>query len=200
VAVNEITTTQPGCGKTLDELSDYLSHDRIPFDATIETCPECLNTLDALERLGQLSRDLLAEEADDQPPLPDSWIGNIMTNIQREMRAGRSLPLEHPDPRVAMTVTEGALRALVRAAGDSVTGILIGKCDITGDVEAPGAAITVTVTASLAWGQSGPLQASRVRARIYDALSQHTTLNIAAVDVTIHDIHNTDTAARNELQ
>lgn len=193
------TTMRPlSCGKTVDELSNYLSHDRTPFDATIETCPECLNALDALERLGELSRNLLAHEAQDEPPLSDSWIDGIMANIQREMRAGRSLPLEHPDPRVTITITEGALRALVRAAGDDVSGILIGKCDITGDAETPGAAITITVTASLAWGESGPAKAAQVRARIYDAVAQHTTLNITAVDVVIQDIHESPEMADKE--
>ena len=55
------------CGKTIDEISDYLESGRAPYDAEIETCPECLNALDALSRAGRLSRELIAADAADLP-------------------------------------------------------------------------------------------------------------------------------------
>ena len=48
------TTRALDCGKTIQELSAYLAADRIPFDPTIETCPECLNALHALAQVSQL--------------------------------------------------------------------------------------------------------------------------------------------------
>ncbi|THG30345.1 Asp23/Gls24 family envelope stress response protein [Glaciibacter flavus] len=188
--MTEITPTVLDCGKTLDELSDYLAADRTPFDASIETCPECLNALEALERLGQLSRDLLEHEAEQLPPVSEAWIQTIMTSISQEMRAGRSLPLAHPDPQVQLSITEGAIRSLVRATGDSIDGILIGRCILDGDVETPGAPIHLTVSASIAWGNSGPERADLVRTRLYAALRQHTDLNIAGIDITIENIHD----------
>ncbi|MBT2516625.1 Asp23/Gls24 family envelope stress response protein [Streptomyces sp. ISL-90] len=187
--MNDLTRTQLDCEKSLDELSDYLSRDRTPYDESIETCPECLNALEALERLGPLSRDLIAEDAAALPPLSDSWIGRIMTNIHREMRSGRSVPISHSDPHVTVTVTEGAIRALIRAAGDAVTGILVGRCELLGDLDTVDAPITVRVTASIAWGESVPGLADEVRVQVYRALAQHTQIRVVSVDVAIEDVH-----------
>ncbi|NKF32981.1 Asp23/Gls24 family envelope stress response protein, partial [Pseudomonas sp. BGM005] len=91
----------------------------------IESCPECLNALDALERAGRLSRDLIDDEASRLPAPPESWFERIFATIHEELRAGRSFPISHPDPRVHITVTEGAVRALLRDSGDSIDGAYI---------------------------------------------------------------------------
>lgn len=177
------------CGRTVEELSDYLAADRTPRDPHIESCPECLNALQGLSRVAQLSRDLLAQDAADLPPAPESWIKGIMANIQNEVRAGRSLPLSHPDPRVALSVTEGAVRALIRSVGDGIPGIVIGRCRLEGDVEEPGAPIEVNVTASIAWGESIATTTALLREGIVEALGRHTELNIDAVNVVVEDLH-----------
>ena len=112
-----------------------------------------------------------------------------MANIQNEVRAGRSLPLSHPDPRVSLSVTEGAVRALIRSVGDGIPGIVIGRCRLEGDVEELGAPIEVTVTASIAWGESIATTTALLRERIVEALRRHTELNIASVDVVVEDLH-----------
>ena len=80
------TTRALDCGKTIDELSDYLAMDRIPFDPTIETCPECLNALHALDQIAQLSRDLLDNDAAHLPPR------YFLRSRPASMLSGDSLP------------------------------------------------------------------------------------------------------------
>lgn len=181
--------TNLGCGKTIEEISDYVEGGRSPYDPEIETCPDCLNALDALERAGRLSRDLVAADAAEMPEPSENWFRGVMTAVRAELRAGRSIPLSHPDPRVSMTVTEGAVQALIRASGDAIDGVFVGHSRIVGDVEVPGAPIAIDITASVAWGTSLPAAAAAVRRAVTDALAQHTELNITAVDVTVEDLH-----------
>lgn len=177
------------CGKTIDEINEYLESGRSPYDPEIETCPDCLNALDALERAGRLSRDLIAADAAEMPEPSENWFNGVMTAVRAELRAGRSIPLSHPDPRVSMSVTEGAVQSLIRASGDSVDGVFIGHSRIVGDVEVPEAPIAVDITASVAWGESLPAAAGAVRQAVSDALARHTELNVTAVDVTVEDLH-----------
>lgn len=181
--------TNLGCGKTIEEISDYVESGRSPYDPEIETCPDCLNALDALERAGRLSRDLVAADAAEMPEPSENWFRGVMTAVRAELRAGRSIPLSHPDPRVSVTVTEGAVQALIRASGDAIDGVFVGHSRIVGDVEVPGAPIAIDITASVAWGTSLPAAAAAVRRAVTDALAQHTELNITAVDVTVEDLH-----------
>ena len=67
------------CGRTIDELSSYVEAGRTPPDPHIESCPDCLNTLEALERVGQLSRDLVADDAERMPRPPESWFEGILS-------------------------------------------------------------------------------------------------------------------------
>ncbi|MDD7928736.1 Asp23/Gls24 family envelope stress response protein [Microbacterium thalli] len=177
------------CGKTIDEISDYLESGRSPRDPEIETCPECLNALDALSRAGRLSRELIAADAAELPEPAENWFHGVMTAVRAELRAGRSIPLSHPDPRVSMSVTEGAVQALIRASGDAIEGVYIGHSRIVGDVEVPYAPIEIDITASVAWGESLPAAAGAVRRAVSEALAQHTELNVTAVDVTVEDLH-----------
>jgi phenylpyruvate tautomerase PptA (4-oxalocrotonate tautomerase family) len=112
-----------------------------------------------------------------------------MNNIHQEMRAGRDLPIHHSDPRVRISVTEGAVRALIRAIADDIDGLIVGKCELLGDADQPGAPITVHLTASVIWGRSIPELSTTLRELVSTALSQHTELNIVAIDVTIEDVH-----------
>lgn len=177
------------CGKTVDEISDYLEAGRTPFDPDIETCPECLNTLDALSRAGRLSRELLDADARALPEPSAGWFEGVMTAVRAEMRAGRSIPISHPDPRVDASITEGAVHALIRATGDRVRGVYVGRSEIIGDVEQPGAPISIGLTASVAWGVDIRAAADGVRTAVAAALATHTELDVRAIDVEIHDVH-----------
>ncbi|MFJ4253900.1 Asp23/Gls24 family envelope stress response protein [Microbacterium sp. NPDC090003] len=177
------------CGTTIDQLSDYLDRDRTPRDPHIETCPDCLNALEALERVGRLSRDLIDADAAELPAPPESWFERIFTSIQEELRAGRSLPISHPDPRVQITVTEGAVRALLRDSGDAIDGVFISRTEIVGDAETLGAPVEINLTASVRFGTSIQHLTDELREVAYAALATHTDLNVAAVNISVEDIH-----------
>lgn len=176
-------------GHTIEQLSDYLAAGRQPFDPSIESSPGCQIALAAMMRLRSVSLSLLESEAVDEPARDDSWVAGILNSIGLEAQAGRSIPVQHPSGMASLSLTEGAVRGLVRAAGDSVTGVLIGRCTLQGDVTVPGSPITVLVDASVFWGEPIPTAAAKVREAIYAELLRHTELNIVAIDVTVHDVH-----------
>ncbi len=186
------------CGRTIEELSAYLESGRTPVDPHIESCPECLNAIEALERVGQLSRDLIADDAAHLPRPPQSWFEGILSAIHSELRAGRSFPIHHPDPRVTITVTEGAVRALVRTSADALDGIYIGRTEIIGDAETPGAPVQIELTASVAWGRSIPDLTASLRELVYRVLAQHTELNVTAVNVAVDELHGITPAGEPE--
>lgn len=198
--MTEDTRVALDCGRTVEELSAYLADGGTPFDPTIETCPECLNALEGLAGVSALSQELLAAEAATIEPPPESWLHDLMANISAEARAGRSLPLRHPDPRVAATVTEGAVRALIRSVGDGVDGLLVGACTLVGDVEALGAPIRITVRVSVPWGHAAMPLGAELRGRLGAALAEHTDLLVETIDVVVTDVHEpafiSDGAAR----
>lgn len=177
------------CGTPVEALSEYLDNGREPYNAHIETCPECLNALEALSRVGQLSRDLVQDDAAHMPTPTESWFEGILSAVTAELRAGRSFPIHHPDPRVTITVTEGAVRALVRASGDAIDGIVVGRTEIIGDAETPGAPVRIELTASVAYNRPAPELIESLRRVVYDVLARHTELNVTAVDVTVLDVH-----------
>lgn len=185
------TPTTLDCGTTIERLTDYLEAGRLPVDAHIEACPECLNALEALERVGRLSRDLIADDAARLPATSDGWFERILTTIHSELRAGRSFPISHPDPRVHITVTEGAVKALLRTTGDSLDGVYISRTRIDGDAEEPGAPVQITLTASVRFGIPIPELAELLRSMAHDALRRHTELNVTAVNITVEDLHGT---------
>lgn len=175
-------------GHTVEELSDYLDRDRTPADPTIEDSPECRLALDAMTRLRTLARALIEDDARRDRAGDDAWVRGILAGLGREVEAGRSIPLAHPGPGVELGLTEGSVRGVVRAAGDSVGGVLIGRCELDGDVTVPGAPVTVRIWATAFWGHPLPELAGRVRAAVAAALARHTELSVAAVDVTIEDL------------
>ena len=189
MAVTENTPTTLDCGKTIEELSAYLAADRMPPNPDIDTCPECLSALDGLDHVAQLSRDLIARDIGRQPDPPESWITTIMTNIAQEVRSGRSLPLRHDNPEVTLSITEGAVRALVRSVGDGIDGVVIGRCRIDGDAETLDAPVQIAITASILWGCSPQELSEVLRSRVREALRQHTDLSVAAVNIVIDDLH-----------
>ena len=168
-------------GYTLDDLSDYLDRGRQPAVPEIDQDAECQAVLASLERVGSLSRDLVARDA---TALDENWISSLFTSITREVRAGRDIPLTTSDPLATLVITEGAIRELVRAAGDSVPGVLVGRCSLElGDV------VTVDIAISVLLGAPVREAAEAVRQRVYSDLLRHTELAIGSVDVTVTDVH-----------
>ena len=176
-------------GFTVEDLSDYLERGRQPYDPEIESSPECLAMLDSIERLGALSRDLVARDVAQHPTVDETWLGGLLQAIGQEVRAGRDIPLSSPDPRTSLVITEGAVRELVRRAGDSVDGVLVGSCSLEGDVTDPEAPIRVSLTISVVLSVPVVALAEAVRQRVYSELLKHTELSIDSVDVTVSDVH-----------
>ena len=178
-----------GSGYSLDDLSDYLDRGRQPAIPAIDDNAECRSVLSSLERVSALSRDLVAKDAEANPTLDESWLGTLFASISQEAKAGRDIPLGSPDPKTRLSITEGAVRELVRAAGDSIAGVLVGRCQLHGDVELPGTGIRVEITISVLLGSPVHEAAESVRQRVYSELLAHTELSIEAVDVTVADVH-----------
>ncbi|HEY0261032.1 MAG TPA: hypothetical protein VGC18_14405 [Lacisediminihabitans sp.] len=177
-------------GHTIDELSDYLDSDRVPADPSIDNSPGCQLALQAMERLRTLSRSLIDADVAAAPVLGEGWVERILDSIAFDARAGRRIPIEHPSATADLGITEGAVRGLIRAAEADVGGVVVGRCRLAGDVAIPGAPVTVSVDASVLWGQPIPENVRLLRNAIAKRLSAHTQLNVVAIDVTIHDIHH----------
>jgi uncharacterized alkaline shock family protein YloU len=175
-------------GHTIDELNDYLDRGRTPLDPSIEESAGCRIALGSLERLREISRSLVEVDAVAESPRDDDWLGGLLESIGREARAGREIPLHSSSPLATLSVTEGAVRGLIRAAGDGAGGLIIGRCRLEGDVTVPGEPITILVDVSVFWGERISPTVERARAAIYSELLKHTELNVVSIDFTVHDI------------
>jgi uncharacterized alkaline shock family protein YloU len=178
-------------GHTIEELSDYLDRGRVPADPSIDTSAASQIALASLARLRDAMTSLLQHEADQAPVLDESWVTAIMDGIALDARSGRDIPVSHPSPNARLAITEGAVRGLVRAAGDTIDNLIVGRCRLVGDVSIPGEPITITVDASIYRGESIPDLANTLRDALYKVLTAHTELTIAGIDVTISTIYLT---------
>ncbi len=168
-----------GSGYSLDDLSAYLDRGRTPPIAAIDRNPECQALLDAMTRLGALSQQLVDRDVAEQAPSP-GWLDGLLDTVAQEVRAGKDLPYAE-----GLVVTEGAVRTLVREAGDGVPGALIGRTRIRDLDGAPRIEIELSVLGDR------PLVAvaDQVREVVAEALLRHTPLTSAAIDVTVVDVH-----------
>ncbi|ROP60852.1 Asp23/Gls24 family envelope stress response protein [Curtobacterium sp. ZW137] len=175
-------------GHTIDELADYLDAGMQPVDPSIDGSPACQNALAAIIRLRQASLGSLEAAARDEAPADDSWIGGVLANISLEARSGRDVPLRAEAATEHPVMTEGAIRSLVRRAGDAVPGIVVARCSIDGDVTELAAPVRVTVEVAIVAGPSIPATADLVRAAVDSALREQTDLVVEAIDVLVRDL------------
>lgn len=187
-------------GHTIEELSDYLDAGRAPRNQSIDDSPGCQLALQAMARLRVLSHSLLESDVRAAPPLPESWVEKILGNIALDARAGRKIPISHLVPGAELAITEGAVRGIIRAAEAEVDGVVIGRCRLEGDVTISGQPITISIDASILWGEPIPAATARLRETIAAQLRKHTELTIAGIDVTIHDLHQLPPATGAEQQ
>lgn len=180
-------------GHTIEELSEYLEAGRLPADPLIDESAGCQIALDALERLRDLTPQLFAADTAAEPEADELWVQRILTDITLDARAGRRIPIASAAPNADAGITEGAVRGLIRSAERVVPGALLGKCTLDGDVTRLDEPIRVCVEMSAPYGASIPELADRVRTEIRAQLTAHTTLNVTAVDIVIHDIQFTAT-------
>ncbi|KJL21908.1 Asp23/Gls24 family envelope stress response protein [Microbacterium azadirachtae] len=177
-------------GHTMDELSDYLDAGRQPADPSIDASPGCRIALDALERLRRLGPALLDQDTAGEPQPDDNWVRSILDGIARDARAGRRIPFPVAEPDDDLGITEGAVRGLIRAAGDGVPGVLIGRCRLDGEVATPGAPVRIEVEASVPYGLPISRLAERLRDEIGERLRTHTELNLTGIDIVVHDVRD----------
>ncbi len=175
-------------GHTIEELSDYLDTGRTPADPSIDQSPGCQIALDALARLHALTPELFAADTAAEPDADENWVHGVLASIALDARAGRRIPISTPTPNTDLGITEGALRGVIRAAENTVAGVLVGKCRFYGDVTVPGEPVRVRVDVSVPYGKPIPDLTNRLREEISARLATHTTLNVNAIDVVVHDI------------
>jgi uncharacterized alkaline shock family protein YloU len=175
-----------GSGYSLEQLSAYFDSGREPAIEAIETNAECQAVLGSLEKYSSLSRELVSRDAAANSGIDETWFGSLIASVTREVKAGRDIPLSSSDPHTRLSITEGAIRGLVRAAGDSIAGVLVGRCVLT---ESGPDEVTVLVSISVLLGTPVHVAAEAVRQAVFTALLKHTELTVAAVNVTVDDVH-----------
>ncbi len=187
-------------GHTIEQLSDYLDRGREPAEASIDESPECAIALRSLEHLRRAQQELLRGELSREALRDDSWVTRILNNITLEAHAGRDVLLPHPLPTARLVVTEGALRGILRETGDQMTNVLVGRCALIGDIDIPGAPITIAVDITVFPKENIPRLVDRLRTALAAAVQKHTQLVVAAIDITVRDLHthSTETALSEE--
>ena len=177
------------CGRTLEEVSALLDGEGSLADPHFAQCPHCQNAYDLLAGPGGATRALIEADAHELPEPTGNWISGIMDAIALDLRSGRSLPVSHPDPRVEISIDEGAVKALLRSVGDRIDGVVVGRVQLNGDVEELGAPVEVVFTVSVAWGRSIPEVTDALRAAAAAALHRHTELEVSRIDISVVDLH-----------
>jgi uncharacterized alkaline shock family protein YloU len=175
-------------GHTIDELADYLDAGMVPADPTIDDSPACQNALAAIMRLRNASLGSLDEAAKAEAPANESWIGGVLANISLEVRAGRDIPLRAAAPTEHPVMTEGAVRSLVRRAGDEVPGVVVSRCVLDGDVTELASPVRVSVEIAVVAGHRIAPTADAVRRAVAEMLATQTDLAVEAIDVVVRDL------------
>lgn len=176
-------------GHTIDELAAYLDAGRVPYDPAIEESAACRHALAALERLHAVSADLLSD-----PPAgeeDDSWVAGVLAHIAADAHAGADFPVAVTAEGDEVVMTEGALRALLRAVGDDEPGVLVGRIRFAGDLADPSSTVVITVDVTLAQGLPIPLATSRLRAAMRSAVERHIGLQ-PVLDIVVRDLTTED--------
>jgi hypothetical protein len=179
---------------TLERLADYLDAGREPYDPVIEDVPENAGQLAVLERLRSLSGQIVADDAAAEPAPDPSWFSAVMDRVRREARSGRDIPLLSDGLGDRLHMTEGAVRGLIREAGDTVPGAVVISCSIDGSLSELGAPLHVEVVISALRGEFVPVMADEVREAVALRLIGQE-LVVESVDIVVGDIHQLDGAA-----
>lgn len=175
------------CGRRIEDLSDYLDTGASPDSGHIENCPLCLARLSGLRSLSAAARQLMDDDVACAAADNTGWLDGMLANLRLETRAGRAIPLAG-GPLDSLSETEGAVVALVRSVGDSLGGVLIGRCRLEGDVSATGAPVSVKINVSARYGYPLPSLADTLRDAVFAELLVQTELNVVAVDVAFTDM------------
>lgn len=175
------------CGRRIEDLSDFLDSGISADAAHITHCPQCQARLAGLRILSTAALDLMSDDEAQVVAEGTGWLDGMLANLRMETRAGRSIPLSS-GLFEELSETEGAVIAMVRAVGDSLGGVLIGRCRLVGDVTVAGAEVEVNINVSARYGYQLPSLAQELREAVAAELLVHTELNIVAVNVAFTDL------------
>jgi uncharacterized alkaline shock family protein YloU len=173
-------------GHTIESLSDYLDRGRLPRDASIEASAAAQHALAALSRLRSVAPRVVAAGADHFAPKNDNWISRILDQIGVQAHAGRDIPISHEVEGAILAISEGAVRALVREAGDLTDGLLVEKSRLDGDVESAGAPVDIRVVVSTFDSADAADVIAEFQERVRTTVQLHTDLVVASVTVQVH--------------
>ncbi len=176
-------------GRTIEELADYVAAGRTPADPTIDSSPASRQAMANLARLTELTAAGLVRQAREEPSRDEAWISALLSSIRLELDEGRDIPISHPDPVLRLTLSESAVRGLIRSLGDTAGGIVVGRCSLEGDVSIPGAPIRIDMTCAIRFGLSIESTLEVVRQHIRTGLARHTELVVEAIDITVDDVY-----------
>lgn len=182
-------TTEPGYGYPLEDLEEYLRTGHPDLGPHLRSCPGCRASIRALKRLRDLTDALVRDDILRAGTGDTTWLDHIVDKLRLETRAGRTLPVTSSHPEDLLPHTEGSVTALIRTIGDTIAGATIGRCQLHGDLATPGAEVRIQVHISALWGHPLPDLVRTLRHRLFDALTDHTELNITGIDITVTDIH-----------
>lgn len=175
-------------GHTIEELAEYVDRGRTPLDPSIESSASCRHAVAALERLRTVSAGFLSDDTDADPVADDAWLSGVMAQISVDARAGADFTVLTTGAGDEVVMTEGALRALVRAAGDEQPGFLVGRVRFAGDLSAPDAELTVEVDVIVGYGVALRPAVELLRGAIVERLTTHTLFRRLRVDVIVRDL------------
>ncbi|MFD7780440.1 hypothetical protein [Streptomyces sp. NPDC059753] len=150
-----------------------------PAPDTHATCPHCTQARQGLAALNRATAQLRAM---DRPPAC-LLAARIVAAVQAEVRLG-SLLLD--DPGQDLRITETAAAKTLRAACDTVPGVLAGSCRITPVPGTNAAHVTLTVATGL--DRPLPERSAQVRAAVRHAAGQFLGLAVSTVDVRIASV------------
>ncbi|RFA18113.1 hypothetical protein [Subtercola boreus] len=179
-------------GHTIDELSDYLDRGRLPRDPSIESSAAAQHALAALSRLRAVAPRIIRADAAYFAPKNENWMSRILDQIGVQAHAGRDIPIPYDVPGADLSISEGAVRALVRAAGDDTDGLVVERTQLDGDLETPGAPVEVHVIVSTFADADDARVVPGFRRLVIDTIREHTDLVVTRVTVRVHDSDITD--------
>lgn len=212
MAMSERPSSRLACGRDVDAVWDRIGS---PPDAHERSCPHCEQARRDLGELASLTA--LEREAERTAPglEPDpAVLGRIMDVARAEVRRGRRFPLDEPEvsePAPELTVSEQAVSASARRAGDAVPGVEVERCVVSLVVDGRGPwqaspadvldlrqgpdsygrarpsrveatlQITVPVSASI------PVVAAEVRSSVRRRVSSEVGVDVVRVDIEVRD-------------
>lgn len=217
MAMSERPSSRLACGRDIDAVWDRIGS---PPDVHEQSCPHCAQArrdLGELADLTVLERD--AERADPDLEPDPAVLGRIMDVARAEVRRGRRFPLDEPEvgePAPELTVSEQAVSASARRAGDAVAGVQVERCVVTLVVDDRGSRaagptgptaeslgtepdsyrrtrpsqVEATLQITVPVTASIPAVAAEIRSSVRRRVSSEVGVDVVRVDIEVRDTHD----------